>query len=181
MKKGEKWRMENGELIMENYSKFNWFLLTGFFSGLLPKAPGTWGSLTASLMAYAIIVYFPNPAVTIWLLAIFFSVVGIKLVNDYEAKGGIHDDKRIVIDEFAGVLISIGLFGDLKHDTFIKIILTFLAFRFFDITKPSIIGKIDKKAPGGLGVMGDDILAGIFGGILAALMYMGYLKIKGPL
>jgi phosphatidylglycerophosphatase A len=52
-----------------------------------------------------------------------------------------------------------------------------LAFRLFDISKPSIIGKIDKKGPGGLGVMGDDILAGIFGGILAGIFYMGYLKL----
>ena len=162
---------------MKNYNKFNWFLLTGFFSGLLPKAPGTWGSLVAAVIAYFIITYLPNPATTIWLLVIFFSVVGYKLVNDYEAKGGEHDDKRIVIDEFAGMLISIGVFGNLKEDTLIKIILAFLAFRLFDIKKPSIIGKIDKNAPGGLGVMGDDILAGIFGGILAGIFYIGYLKI----
>ena len=162
---------------MKKYNKFNWFLLTGFFSGLLPKAPGMWGSLTAAVIAYFIITYLPNPATTIWLLVIFFSVVGYKLVNDYEAKGGEHDDKRIVIDEFAGMLISIGVFGNLKEDTLIKIILAFLAFRLFDIKKPSIIGKIDKNASGGFGVMGDDILAGIFGGILAGIFYMGYLKI----
>ncbi|AZV46036.1 phosphatidylglycerophosphatase A [Nautilia sp. PV-1] len=162
---------------MENYSKFNWFLLTGFFSGLLPKAPGTWGSIVAAVLAYVIIVYFPNPVLTIWLLAVFFSVVGIKLVNDYESKGGIHDDKRIVIDEFAGMFIAVGLFGNLKEDTLIKVLLAFLAFRLLDIWKPSIIGKIDKKAPGGIGVMGDDILAGIFGGVLAGIVYMGYLKL----
>jgi phosphatidylglycerophosphatase A len=162
---------------MENYNKFNWFLLTGFFSGLLPKAPGTWGSIAAAVIAYLIIYFLPNPATTIWLLAVLFSIVGYKLVNDYESKGGIHDDKRIVIDEFAGIMISIGLFADLKQDTLIKIFLAFLAFRLFDIWKPSIIGKIDQKAPGGIGVMGDDILAGIFGGILAGLMYMGYLKL----
>jgi phosphatidylglycerophosphatase A len=162
---------------MENYNKFNWFLLTGFFSGLLPKAPGTWGSLAASVMAYFIIVYLPNPVTTIWLLAVFFSVVGYKLVNDYEKKGGIHDDKRIVIDEFAGIFVTIGLFGHLKEDTLIKIILAFAAFRLLDIWKPSVIGKIDKNAPGGAGVMGDDIVAGAFAGILAGIMYMGYLKI----
>lgn len=162
---------------MQNYNKLNWFLLTGFFSGLLPKAPGTWGSITAGVIAYAIIRYLPNPSLTIWLLAVFFSVVGYKLVNDYEAKGGIHDDKRIVIDEFAGVFIAVGLFGNIKTDTEIKVILAFLAFRLLDIWKPSVIGKIDKKAPGGMGVMGDDILAGIFAGILAGIVYMGYLKL----
>jgi phosphatidylglycerophosphatase A len=162
---------------MENYNKFNWFLLTGFFSGLLPKAPGTWGSLLAAVISYLIILYMPNPYITIWLLAVFSSIAGIKLVNDYESKGGIHDDKRIVIDEFAGIFITVGLLGNLKEDTIIKVILAFLAFRLFDIWKPSIIGRIDKKAPGGAGVMGDDIIAGLFGGILAGIVYMGYLKI----
>ena len=162
---------------MKKFNGFKWFIITGFYSGLLPKAPGTWGSIVASILAYVIIIYLPNPVTTIWLLAILFSIVGIKFVNDYENKGGIHDDKRIVIDEFAGVFIAIGLFGNLKEDTLIKIILAFLAFRILDIWKPSIIGKIDKKAPGGLGVMGDDIIAGIFGGILAGLVYIGYLKL----
>jgi phosphatidylglycerophosphatase A len=162
-------------------NKFKWFIITGFFSGLLPKAPGTWGSLVATILAYLIILYFPNPYTTIWLLIIFFSIIGYKFINEYEQNGGIHDDKRIVIDEFAGVLISIGLLGNLKEDTLIKLILAFISFRFFDIYKPSIIGKIDKKAPGGLGVMGDDIIAGIFGGIMAGILYMIYLKIKAVL
>ncbi|MEO1927254.1 MAG: phosphatidylglycerophosphatase A [Nautiliaceae bacterium] len=159
------------------YNKFNWFLLTGFFSGLLPKAPGTWGSLVAAIIAYLVITFLPNPATTIWLLVVLFSIIGFKLINDYESKGGIHDDKRIVIDEFAGVLIAIGVFGNLKEDTLIKIVLAFICFRIFDIWKPSIIGKIDKKAPGSLGVMGDDILAGAFGGIAAGILYVGYLRI----
>jgi phosphatidylglycerophosphatase A len=166
---------------MEKFNKFKWFIITGFFSGLLPKAPGTWGSLTSTILAYFIILYFPNPYTTIWLLIILFSIIGYKFINEYEQKGGIHDDKRIVIDEFAGVLISIGLLGNLKEDTLIKLFLAFISFRFFDIYKPSIIGKIDKKAPGALGVMGDDIVAGFFGGIMAGILYMIYLKIKGAL
>ncbi|NPA88036.1 MAG: phosphatidylglycerophosphatase A [Epsilonproteobacteria bacterium] len=159
-------------------NKLNWFLLTGFYSGLLPKAPGTWGSVVGVIIAYLVIAYMPNPNMTIMLLAALFSIIGFKLVNEYEANGGIHDDKRIVIDEIAGVLITIGVLGDLKHDTFIKLLLAFISFRLFDIWKPSIIGKIDQKAKGGLGVMGDDILAGIFGGIFAGILYMGYLKLK---
>jgi len=162
---------------MENFNKFKWFLLTGFFSGLLPKAPGTWGSVVGVIIAYLVILFFPNPNLTIILLAVLFTIIGIKLVNEYEQNGGIHDDKRIVIDEIAGVLIAIGVLGNLKEDSLIKLFLAFISFRLFDIWKPSIIGKIDKKAPGGLGVMGDDILAGIFGGILAGVLYMIYLKI----
>jgi len=162
-------------------NKFNWFLLTGFFSGLLPKAPGTWGSIVGALIAYFVIIYMPNPNTTLLLLAILFSILGVKLINEYEANGGIHDDKRIVIDEIAGVLIAIGLFGNLKDDTLIKVALAFLSFRLFDIWKPSIIGRVDKKVKGGWGVMGDDILAGIFGGIFAGILYMVYLKLKAQI
>jgi len=161
----------------KKFNTFKWFLLTGFFSGLLPKAPGTWGSVVGVIIAYLVIVFMPNPNMTILLLAVLFTIIGYKLTNEYEATVTIHDDKRIVIDEIAGVLISIGVLGDLKHDTFLKLILAFIAFRLFDIWKPSIIGKIDEKAPGGLGVMGDDVVAGAFGGILAGILYMAYLKI----
>ena len=161
-------------------NKFKWFILTGFFAGLIPKAPGTFGSLVGVTIAYLVILFFPNPNLTIMLLAILFSIMGYKLVNEYETNGGIHDDKRIVIDEIAGVLITIGLLGNLKEDTLIKLFFAFISFRLFDIWKPSIIGKIDKNAKGGLGVMGDDILAGIFGGILAGILYMIYLKINVP-
>lgn len=156
--------------------KFDWFILTGFFSGLLPKAPGTWGSIVGCIIAYVIIKFFPTPITTLWLLIVLFTIVGIKLINKYEQNGGEHDDKRIVIDEIVGVLITISLFNNLKEDTLIKIFLAFISFRFFDIYKPSIIGKIDKKLKGGIGVIADDILAGIFGGILAGIMYIGYLK-----
>ena len=161
----------------KKFNTFKWFLLTGFFSGLLPKAPGTWGSVVGVIIAYLVIVFMPNPNMTILLLAVLFTIIGYKLTNEYEATVTIHDDKRIVIDEIAGVLISIGVLGDLKHDTFLKLVLAFIAFRLFDIWKPSIIGKIDEKAPGGLGVMGDDVVAGAFGGILAGILYMAYLKI----
>ena len=159
-------------------NKFKWFILTGFYSGLLPKAPGTWGSIVGVIIAYLIILLFPNPNLTIMLSAVLFSIIGYKLVNEYELNGGIHDDKRIVIDEIAGVLITIGLLGNLKEDTFIKLLLAFISFRILDIWKPSIIGRIDKNAKGGLGVMGDDILAGAFGGIMAGILYIVYLKIK---
>ena len=162
---------------MQKFNKFKWFLLTGFFSGLMPKAPGTWGSVVGVIIAYLVILFMPNPNITILLLAVLFTIIGYKLTNEYEKISHIHDDKRIVIDEIAGVLISIGVLGNLKQDTLLKLILAFIAFRLFDIWKPSIIGKIDEKAPGGLGVMGDDIVAGAFGGILAGILYMAYLKI----
>jgi len=160
------------------FNKFKWFILTGFFSGLLPKAPGTFGSIVGAIISYIIIIYLPTPNQTIMLLATLFGVVGYKYLKEYEELTKIHDDKRVVIDEIVGVMIAIGIFGNLKEDTLIKIVLAFLAFRFFDIYKPSIIGRIDKrKEP--FAVILDDVLAGIFGGILAGIFYIGYLKLKG--
>jgi len=164
---------------MENFSKFKWFIITGFFSGLLPKAPGSWGSLVATFIAFLIIKFFPNPYTTLWLLITLFTILGVRFIDEYEKISKIHDDKKIVIDEFVGVFIAISLLGNLKEDTIIKLLLAFISFRILDIWKPSIIGKIDKKLKNGLGVMADDILAGIFGGIMAGILYIGYLKLKG--
>ena len=58
--------------------KFNWFLLTGFYSGLLPKAPGTWGSVVGAIIAYLVIKFFPTPNQTILMLALLFFVMGYK-------------------------------------------------------------------------------------------------------
>jgi len=57
----------------------------------------------------------------------------------------------------------------------IQIVLSFALFRYFDITKPSIIGRIDREAPGGYGVMFDDVLAGVAAGILTAIIWQGIL------
>ena len=162
---------------MEKFNKFKWFIITGFFSGLLPKASGTWGSIVGVIIAYLVILFMPNPYTTIWLLIAFFTIVGFKFINEYEEITQIHDDKRIVIDEIVGVLIAIGFLGDLNKDTLIKLLFAFIAFRILDIKKPSIIGKIDEKAPKALGVMGDDIVAGFFASILAGIFYMGYLRV----
>ena len=144
--------------------------LTGLYSGLLPKAPGTWGTIVGLLIGVAILQFFPPS--TLFLLSILITVIAVKEINKYEQKTQTHDDKSIVIDEIAGIWIALSLSGA----TIIQIILSFIFFRAFDILKPSIIGKIDKNVKGGWGVMGDDLLAGIFAGISSALVYMIYLK-----
>ncbi|MEJ2373042.1 MAG: phosphatidylglycerophosphatase A, partial [Sulfurimonas sp.] len=65
----------------------------------------------------------------------------------------------------------------LENGFLIQALLSFVLFRYFDITKPSIIGKIDREAKGGIGVMGDDIIAGFAAGISSALLWQGYLKL----
>lgn len=164
----------------------NWFFITLGYSGLSPKAPGTVGSLVALVLGIAVLLFFDVQ--TLFLAAVLFSVVGIREINKYEAKSGIHDDKRIVIDELAGMWfalsvapamsVSMGEVADLQNGFLIQSLLSFALFRYFDIKKPSIIGRLDREAKGGVGVMADDIVAGFAAGIVSALLWQGYLQIS---
>lgn len=136
--------------------------LTFFYTGLSPKAPGTMGSLLALIFGVAIVRFLSLE--TLFLATILLSIIGIKQINAYEAEGGMHDDKSIVIDEVVGMWLTLVL----SSTTWVQIGLSFLFFRLFDIWKPSIIGRVDRKVKGGLGVVGDDLLAAIFAGICSA-------------
>ncbi|WP_457594061.1 phosphatidylglycerophosphatase A family protein [Hydrogenimonas sp.] len=147
--------------------------LAGLGSGLLPKAPGTWGSLVGLVLGAAILSYFPIE--TLFLLTLLVTLVGVKQIDRYEARTGVHDDKKIVIDEIAGIWLALCFSGASAA----ALVLSFLFFRLFDIWKPSIIGRIDREAPGGWGVMGDDLVAGAAAGLASAavLQAMRYLNI----
>ena len=139
--------------------------LTFFYSGLSPKAPGTAGSILATLFGIAIIQWLTME--TLVLLTILLIILGIKAIDNYESKTGTHDDKSIVIDEVIGVWIALIL----SSGTPLQIIASFAFFRLFDIWKPSLIGRIDRNVKGGIGVIGDDILAGIVAGICSAGLF----------
>ena len=151
--------------------------LTFFGAGLSPKAPGTIGTLAALPVGLAILYYLGME--TLFLVTIVVSIVGIFEVNKYERTTGIHDHQQIVIDEAVGIWLSLmiaistAISVSFPYAELSAIILSFLAFRLFDIWKPSTIGKIDRDVEGGLGVMGDDILAGIAGGLLSAVILLG--------
>jgi phosphatidylglycerophosphatase A len=154
--------------------------LTLFYSGLSKYAPGTMGSIVALFMALSILQFLPISNLFAFSIIIFF--IAIKQINKYEKINKTHDSKEIVIDELVGMWIAlvvcgIGIDGNMDSNDYIKSFLAFLAFRYFDIFKPSIIGRIDKKVKGGLGVMGDDVLAGLFAGILVNVGYVGYEKL----
>jgi len=146
-------------------------------SGLAPKAPGTVGSFTA-LIAGLLILKFTTME-TLFMLTLVITIIGIFEINKYEKATGTHDDKSIVIDEVSGMWIALMLAlstaktMDYAYVNEIAIVGSFAAFRLFDIWKPSTIGTIDRKVKGGLGVMGDDILAGIAGGLLTIVVLMG--------
>jgi phosphatidylglycerophosphatase A len=145
------------------------FFLTVGFSGLSPKAPGTVGSFVSLLIGLFLLEFLHVS--TLFLLALLITVIAVKQINIYEKETGAHDGKEIVIDELAGMWIALSICGINNSNTLIMAILAFIFFRLFDIWKPSIIGKIDRDVEGGLGVMGDDIVAGFAAGIASAGIY----------
>lgn len=157
----------------------NWFFLTVGYSGLLPKAPGTFGTLAALIPGLFILALF-GPQ-TLFMAALLVTLAGIRMIDRYEAASGTHDDKRIVIDELAGMWLALSIapgmlfsydeLSRLENGLLLQIILSFAFFRFFDIKKPSIIGRIDREAKGGIGVMGDDVIAGFAAGISSAIVW----------
>ncbi|MRI58628.1 MAG: phosphatidylglycerophosphatase A [Epsilonproteobacteria bacterium] len=145
--------------------------LSGCYTGLLPKAPGTWGTIFGAFVAYVILLFLPQS--TLFLLTILISVIAVKEINRYEAQGGPHDDPTIVIDEIAGIWLAIAI---LPNTHPIWIVVAVVLFRYFDITKPSYIGRLE-KLQGGLGVMADDLLAGIVSGLLTGLLYVAVVQL----
>lgn len=151
---------------------FRKFFLTVGYSGLSPKAPGTVGSFVSLLLVLALLPYLHVS--TIFLIALFISVIAVKQIDIYEKEVGVHDGKEIVIDELAGMWIAISICGITQENMIIMAPLAFIYFRLFDIWKPSIIGRIDRDVKGGWGVMGDDLVAGIAAGIATAATYELY-------
>ncbi len=130
-------------------------LAFGFGSGLSPKAPGTVGTLFA-LLPYWLISDWP---VASYLLFVAITLVlGIYLCGKTAQDIGVHDHGGIVWDEFVGFWIAMVM----APTGLLWVILGFVLFRLFDIVKPWPIGWLDKKVHGGLGIMLDDVVAGLF-------------------
>lgn len=149
---------------MENpAAKFNLcnkthLLATGFGSGLAPFAPGTFGTL-AAIPFYLAFVY--SPAYIFILFTLFTCVVGPYICGKAASDIGVHDHKAIVWDEFAGMFITLCF----VPFSWTAIAVGFVLFRFFDIVKPWPISYLDKQVHGGLGIMIDDIVAGLAAGV----------------
>jgi len=149
--------------------------LTFFFTGLSPKAPGTAGSIAGLAAGLVFLMFLPKGTLFTAVLAI--SIVAIFEINKYEKRYDLHDPKEIVIDEVAGMwLVLVIVPGD-----WISILLGFVFFRAYDIFKPSIIGRVDRKLKGGMGVMLDDILAGFFAGLSVLILLGVYQKYILPI
>jgi phosphatidylglycerophosphatase A len=153
-------------------------VVTGLGTGLAPTAPGTFGSLLGLPLGagifYLVSFAFPGQyflvgdisteafAAGVGIL-IVLSIGGLFVIESYEKRHRVHDDKKIVLDEVLGQAIGIFfLTPSLK-----SYVIAFAFFRFFDILKPGPIGWIDLNWPGARGTLCDDLLAG---GVVAALM-----------
>ena len=129
------------------------FIATGFGSGWLPKAPGTWGSLAGMLLWLGL--HQLAPASYAAALAVLF-VLGTAAAGAAEKILDQGDPGAVVIDEIVGQLITLAFVP--AHP--LAIAAGFALFRFFDILKPFPVGWLDRHIHGGLGIMLDDVAAG---------------------
>lgn len=125
------------------------------------------------LLGLPILIFSAN---TLFLGAIFVGLIAIAQIDKEEEESKIHDSSYIVIDELVGMWLAMAISGL----SLAGVVLSFIFFRVYDITKPSLIGKIDKEVKGGLGVVADDALAGVLAGLSALLVIhiLGFFNIK---
>jgi len=131
------------------------FMAFGFGSGLAAKAPGTFGTLVA-IPIYLLLepLSLINFLIVLTLLTIFSFYIAGKSAQLL----GIHDHGGIVIDEICGYLVTMTI----APSGWQWIIAGFILFRIFDILKPWPINYLDKKISGGIGIVSDDLMAGIY-------------------
>jgi len=175
------------------------FIVTFFFVGLIPLAPGTLGTLATYPLYYFITDLSPIESLhfeslkeqvvfLLWASAIFLTIIGTIAITVYQRKTETMDHKSIVIDEVIGMLITLAIsfqwlyeistflltFMDWKLRN-IMFLVAFVVFRFFDITKPLFIGLVDKHFKKPFGVILDDILAAFFA---SGVIFVAYLIIS---
>lgn len=144
--------LPRGRIINDPYG----LAATWFGVGLSPKAPGTVGSVVA--LPFAMLIHYFMGGVVLLLFSAVLFFVGIKVSDLYmERFSRTGDPKEVVIDEVAGMCLSLALIGFSVEGY----IFGFIMFRAFDIFKPWPISWADRELKGGLGVMMDDILAAV--------------------
>ena len=157
----------NTPTFKEVLGNINHFFAFGFGSGLAPKAPGTFGTL-AAIPIYWLVQDLSWPIYVSWLMVTF--ALGVYWCDRSSKELGVHDHGGIVWDEFVGYWITMFL----APAGWLWIILGFVLFRFFDILKPWPISWLDRKVDGGLGIMVDDVLAGVYAFIVLQICVYFY-------
>ena len=145
-------------------------LATWFGSGLLPKAPGTWGSLAALPFA-AVIAYAGGPWALLAATAVAFGV-GLWASARYAEHLGRSDPGAVVIDEVAGLWLAL---VPVAEDLAMYAV-AFVLFRLFDIVKVWPANVAQDRLKGGLGIMADDMIAGLY----AAALTLVFVELIRP-
>lgn len=176
------WRPEAGA----KAPRWAWWVATGFGSGYLKPAPGTWGSLAAVILwlGFRRLVFHHAPGadgLTGCLLygilpAMVLTWIAIRASDAVARETGAKDPSYIVADEWAGqwfALVPLWLMlpvaGPLPWKFDLWALLPFLAFRAFDVWKPGVVDDL-QALPGGKGIVMDDVLAGLYAGVVTALV-----------
>jgi phosphatidylglycerophosphatase A len=141
-------------------SRLATLLAVWFGCGLSPRAPGTVGSLGA-VPLHVLLCLLPVPAHALGALALV--VAGIWSAQRYASERMETDPQSVVIDEVAGTVLALGF---VRGEHWSYALTAFLLFRLFDIWKPGLIRRAEHAPPIGLGIMLDDVLAGLLAGVL---------------
>ncbi|RIY31060.1 hypothetical protein CKF54_07895 [Psittacicella hinzii] len=171
----------------DTLGKIYLFIATFAMSGLLKPAPGTWGSIAAAIVSWALVHYF-EPALwnnqLLWAVVLFF--VGWFVSWELKKRDGRVDPGYIVIDEAAAIfLVNYVLYAFVAGDyiwvqmDWVVSLIGLLLFRIFDITKPGVIGWFDTRFKTTFALMFDDILAGLVAAFVGfvlffAIRFMGW-------
>lgn len=142
-------------------------IATWFGSGLMPRAPGTWGTLAA--MPFAYVIAFSAGTTALIPAALIAFALGTWAAGAYATASAKPDPSEVVIDEVAAIWLVLAF----APFTLVGWALAFAAFRLFDVTKPWPVSLADARLKGGFGIMFDDIVAAIYA--MLALHILFYL------
>lgn len=161
-----------------------YWLGIGLGSGLPRRAPGTWGTVGGLIIAIPLMSLGFVPFLIITILS---CLIGVWICGRTAELMQMHDDPHIVWDEWSGIWITLLPFSYLNVSTanfwqdmtqalsILSLAVAFVLFRFFDIIKPPPIGWADEKVAGGLGIMLDDIIAGVMAAIVWIIFIAGVM------
>ena len=161
-----------------NY-KINYLFVTLLGIGKLPKIPGSYASFATTILLFVLFHIFEISVDIFLFILIFLFIVSIFAINNYVKNSDNKDPKEIVIDEFIGQAIPIALYELAHQDNNNKIeiitfyFIMFILFRIFDITKPYPANYYDKNIKNGLGVIMDDVVAGLYVVAIMVLFMVG--------
>ena len=140
-------------------------LATGLGVGFLPRAPGTWGSVAAVLIWWFVLAELPVSQQLV--ISGCYFLAGWWCSHRIAQRYGVEDAGQIVADEIVGMWVALAFLPQVWW----LALLAFIVFRWLDIVKPSLIGWLDREVKGGLGVMLDDLVAGVIAGSSLLVCY----------